>query len=325
MLAVQRPVARSRAFSAITLLAAIVAGCSQRVDPIGPGHVYQPDDDERELWSHSREAVAEMTAKGAIYADDALRSYIEGVARRVLARPESDFAPLAFRIHILEDDSLNAAAFPTGDIVIHTAMLGRIRNEAQLALLLGHEIAHATHRHAYQRFEKEEDKQVTLMIIRAAAGAAGGLISTGVSAASGIAAGAIMAGYGRDLEREADEVGLARVEQAGYDPAAAIALWSQMLEVKGDSKGLYMYASHPRMSERLESCRQWVSSRPPPASGPARDVGAERYARAARALIERELAEHDKAGREDLAGKTREYLKQTLAQPTPAPGAQHRR
>lgn len=301
----------------LLLFPLLAAGCAERIHPIGSGYLFEPDKDERELWTSTTAATAELAKNDKLYHDPQLTAYIERVALRVLAAPPVAFAPLKFNVFILENDTLNAAAFPNGTIVIHTAMLGRIRSEAQLAMLLGHEITHATHRHAYQRFEKEEDKQITLLIIKTAAGAAGGLISTGVSTISDLTAQAMMAGYGRDLEREADQVGLFRATQAGYDPHAAIGLWSQMLEAKGESKGLYMYASHPRMQERLESCQDLATRMPAELVGAAKDVGEDRYVRSARALIERELRQHEEQGRTDLAESTRAYLQRFSASAGP--------
>lgn len=300
-------------FLALPLLVA----CSQRnLTPIGPGSLYEPDEEERELWAAVREEVAQLEGSEDRLPNPELESYIDGVITRVLSGNRTAYQPLEFRVFIVDSDTVNAAAYPTGDIIIHKGILGRMRNEAQLAMLLGHEITHATHRHTYQRFEDAEDKRIAMTFLKIAAGFGGGIVSTAVSTVGGIATEASIAGYGRDLEREADRVGLTRVGQAGYDPQAAVQLWQQMLDASGKKSSglLYMYASHPRMQERLTTSRELSRQLPPALVNGARDVGAERYFARAWPFILDEAARHIAQSRFALAEATLTYLREQRPQ-----------
>ncbi|MBI5763673.1 MAG: M48 family metalloprotease [Planctomycetes bacterium] len=125
-------------------------GCGPKVTPIGPGFVYQPDEREQRLWATNREQAQTVVTSGAVYDDPKLQEYVQSVLSRVLGHHEAAYLPLRPNVIIIDAPATNAFSLAQGDIVLHTGVLGRIRNEAQLAMLLGHEISHATHRHLYQ-------------------------------------------------------------------------------------------------------------------------------------------------------------------------------
>ena len=145
----------TRSCPAVLLAVAIsAAGCARQVHPIGQGRAYEPDEREQRLWETSRAASSQYQSSGAMYDDPELHTYVNTVMGRLLAdRGETYYLPLRPRVFILDSPSVNAFAFAHGDIFVHTGVLGRLRNEAQLAMLLGHEITHATHRHMYQELE----------------------------------------------------------------------------------------------------------------------------------------------------------------------------
>jgi predicted Zn-dependent protease len=103
-------------------------------------------DDEKRLWQRSEDEQEVLTQSGLIYRDDQLDDYLNQVARKL--QPPEILEHIPFRIMVIKSPYLNAFAFPNGVIYIHTGILARMDNEAQLAALLGHEMTHCTHRHA---------------------------------------------------------------------------------------------------------------------------------------------------------------------------------
>jgi len=160
-----------------------------------------------------------------------------------------------FRVKVLRNFRLNAFALPNGAVYVHTGMLARMDSEAELAALLGHEMTHATHRHAVR-----EQRQASNW-----ASAWAGISTATLGLASpigGLAAGAAIRGYSRDMEREADRNGLALVAAAGYDVAEAPKLFRHLEEwVKSEEADEpFFFGSHPRLEERVESCEDLVAT-----------------------------------------------------------------
>lgn len=289
---------------------ALLAGACQTTDlpPVTAGD-YRVEADEQALRKEAEEEQARLDASGLVLADPAVTAYLEAVARRLA--PAGAPEVLAISVRVVRDPLLNAFAFPTGRIYVHTGLLARMDDEAQLAALLAHEMTHATHRHAVKQFRDLKNK---------AAFAAGlGAVSLGVGGLLGsLGAAAAVTGYSRDLEREADTVGLSLVAAAGYDLDQAAKLFDHLkadLEEEKRSEPFF-FGTHPRVVERIESYRALLA-------GPYRDrrpgrVEAEAFlAAVAPALLENARLELAR-GRFDAAERSaRRYL---AAEPAGAPG-----
>ena len=267
--------------AALALLAA--AGCaSTSLAPRTGRHVAVEEPDEQGMWRLAGEAQAELDRSGRVVADPALEAYLDQVARRL--QPPEVFAAIPFRIRVLRDRTPNAFCLPNGAVYLHTGMLALIESEAELAALLGHEMSHAVHRHALRGLHDAQNSGALLNALGSWAGAGarpGGLILM-----------ASVAGYSRGLEREADREGLARVVAAGYDPRQAARLFERLRDWSAAEqvpRGSAFYASHPELTERIESFRALA------AQAAGGEVGREAFgAQAAGILLE--------AARSDLAG-----------------------
>jgi Peptidase family M48 len=126
--------------------------------------------------------------------------------------------PIEFRFFVVEDPEINAASLPDGTLLINTGLLGALENEAQLAFVLSHEMAHVLQVHYRREVEETRGARVGLTIAGIAAGAFIG--NAGVFMAQ-IGIASAVNGHQRELENQADRLGLQNVVEHGYDPREA--------------------------------------------------------------------------------------------------------
>src|SRR5690348_5115176 len=116
-----------------------MTGCrSTSVPPVGAeGPGFTPASDERRLWDQAKEEERKLRDKAPLYQDPLLEDYLNQVAGR-LAPPElQGQEAIRLRVYVIRDPTLNAFTYPTGSIYVHTGLLARLENEAQLAVVLG--------------------------------------------------------------------------------------------------------------------------------------------------------------------------------------------
>ncbi len=134
---------------------------------------------------------------------------------------------LEFRFFVVEDPTINASSMPDGTLLVNTGLLGALDNEAQLAFILSHEIAHVLQVHHRREIEETRGKRIGLVIAGVAAGAFignAGLFMAEIGIAS------VVNGHQRELENKADRLGLQNVIEHGYDPREAPKLSRMIIE-----------------------------------------------------------------------------------------------
>jgi predicted Zn-dependent protease len=213
---------------------------------------FAPADDERRMWAQVEEAEKEIATSGILYKDPALDAYLVDVARRL--QPPEVYKAIPFEVSVVDNPKMNAFALPTGHVYVHTGILARLDNEAQLATLLAHEMTHATHRHAIKGQRDLKSKAAASAVVGAAFG---GVPIVGPMATMFTVLGttAAITGYSRDLEREADVVGLGLMVKAGYDPAEAPKVFGALKREVEEEKirEPFLYSTHPRLQERIDT------------------------------------------------------------------------
>ena len=217
-------------------------------------------DDEKRLWQRSEDEQKVLTRSGLIYRDDQLDDYLNQVARKL--QPPEILEHIPFRIMVIKSPYLNAFAFPNGVIYIHTGILARMDNEAQLAALLGHEMTHCTHRHALKTLRHFKGKSDFFAGVQGSLTQFSG-IGKLVNQLGSLGSKAAVSGYRRDLETEADLVGLQLMARAGYDPNEALRLFEHLkreLEEENMQEPFF-FGCHPRLQERVENCEKFLKTR----------------------------------------------------------------
>jgi beta-barrel assembly-enhancing protease len=224
-----------------------VALAAQAIGPAHPGDRPAPGSDEAELWFQMDEAEIELRKSPQLIRDPALNDYV----RRVTCKVAQDFCK-DLRVYIVEMPYFNASMAPNGILIVWTGALLRMQDEAELALVLGHEFGHYRERHSLQQWRKLKKDSAflsTFGILTAGAGVgiAGSL--------AGIAGSAGLSKFSRDKEREADQIGFAQLVAQGYDPAVGGVLWNAMLReenARDYGKPIPVFASHPKTQERRD-------------------------------------------------------------------------
>ena len=275
-----RPYFRTVAGVLVCIMLA-TACATTKLPPMGAG--YKPEADERALWTKAEKEEQALLKKAKPYDDPMLEEYLARIGDRLLPDEVRESGGPGFKFGVMSDPTLNAFAMPNGRIYVHTGLLSKLDNEAQLATILGHEMTHVTHRHAL-RFQRDaQNKQIWYTVaavglsigIAAAAGSraksgdyiGAAVISQTANAVLGLglqlAAIASITGYGRDLEREADAEGLDRLVKAGYDPKEAPRVFELLKKDSGDRGSLetFFFGSHPKLQERIDTTNELVRTK----------------------------------------------------------------
>ena len=217
------------------------------------------EEDEKRLWQRSEEEQQVLDGSGLSYEDSMLNAYLRKIAAKL--QPSGFFRQVPFKIKVIKNPYLNAFAFPNGVLYIHTGILARMENEAQLAALLGHEMTHCTHRHALKTLRYLKDKTGFLIGVQAALREFGGVRDLGTLLGS-LGSRAAISGYSQELEREADMVGLGLMVRAGYDPNEALKLFKHLKAelAKEKIKEPFFFGTHPKLQERMENCEDFLGN-----------------------------------------------------------------
>jgi metalloendopeptidase OMA1, mitochondrial len=237
----------ARARGAITLgaFALILAGCETAPVTGRSQLILLPAGQDAQL---GLTAYEQILSESKISTNPALTRRVEEVGRRIAAvsgQPDWDW-----QFTLLENDEPNAFALPGGKVGVHTGLFKVARNDAQLATVMGHEVAHAIARHGPERMSQG-------MLAQLGAAAIG--IGTGNQAYAQLAAQAATLGiilpYSRTQESEADHIGLLLMAEAGYDPREAVTLWENF-QALGGARPPEFLSTHPAEGTRIQRLRE---------------------------------------------------------------------
>jgi beta-barrel assembly-enhancing protease len=232
-----------RCICLIFLFTTFTVQADSRVPFSNAEHTKNLEVEEQRLWYESQSFQKAIRKGGQLYQSDALEVYVQSVMDRLY--PE--FKGI-IKVHVVKSPILNAFAIPDGHIYMHTGLLSRFDNEAQLATVLAHEGAHFIYRHGY--YNQQSLKNTTgFATLTAVIGIpVVGLIGNVLAVSS-------IYGYSRDLETEADNIGFQRLKDAGYDLNEAYKVFEHLAaEVKlSEVKESVFYSTHPKLQDRIEN------------------------------------------------------------------------
>ena len=172
---------------------------------------------------------------------------------------ESELKNYNWEFNLVQDQSANAFCMPGGKIVVYEGLLPYTQNETALAIVLGHEIAHAVAKHSQEQLSKQQNQQVGAQILGGVLNAAG--VGSNVSdiAQIGFGLGSKFSNlhYSRSNESEADHMGLIFAAMAGYDPKEAVTFWQRMSASTQSSMPEFL-SDHPFDAKRVKDIQGWL-------------------------------------------------------------------
>lgn len=206
-------------------------------------------EDEKKL---GKDIYTKLDQDNFILHDQKLNAYITDVGNRILAG--SDKAPFDYTFSIFNNTGINAFATPGGYIYINKGLISAVENEAQLAGVMAHEIAHANARHIASIIEKSKKLNIAMLagLVAAALIGGGGETSAAIAAFSLAGATQMSLKYQREHEEEADRMGITYLVDAGYYPAAMVEFLKIIKQYEFFSKTIPSYLStHPGTDDRI--------------------------------------------------------------------------
>ena len=246
------------------------------------GANYRPtEDDERGMWQEYERFEEEVAGSNLLIRDPNLTAYLSGLMGRVGGPAAQDL-----RVYLAHVPEFNAFMTPTGFAVVFSGLLIRMRDEAQLSGVIAHEAGHFLRRHHVRQWRDLKRRTDALALLSIGAGLGGAAAGTylgnwvqlaGVGTILGFAA------YGRELEAEADAMGLRLIAETGYDPAAMPGVWQQLIGELDASAAMRnrhrrpqsLLATHPAPESRMRDLT--LSTEEVKVAGRSYDRGRERY------------------------------------------------
>lgn len=237
-------------------LAGLLAACAENPVTGRQNFVMMSEAEEIKLGSESHSSILE---EYGLYDNPALQAYVQGVGEQLAGK--SHRAELVYRFTVVDSPQINAFALPGGYIYITRGLLAYLNSEAEMAAVLGHEIGHVTARHGVRQVSMAQAANIgyqigAILLPELRTQAAQNLFN--------VLGSALISGYGRDNELEADRLGAEYLARVGYDPQAMIQVIAvlknqeefdkQLARDEGREPRAYhgVFASHPANDQRLQ-------------------------------------------------------------------------
>lgn len=240
--------------STLLLSALLLTGC-QNVPLTGRSQLQIVSEQQERRMALA--SFKEILAKEKLSRDPVLNERIQRIGMRIAAATGRTDYEWEFRV-IDDDKTLNAFCLPGGKVAVYTGLLPVAQDDAGIAAVIGHEVAHAIARHGGERLSQEIlVAGATVATVMATQDVKKRDLYAGLLGA-GAAVGFLLP-YSRLHESEADRMGLIYMAKAGYDPRAAIGLWQRMAaEGKDRDRPPEFLSTHPADDTRIANLRRWL-------------------------------------------------------------------
>jgi predicted Zn-dependent protease len=244
----------------LALTASTIAGCA--VNPVTGQRQLALISEAQEI-QIGQEGAAGIEAQIGLVADEALQNYVQELGMRMARASERPELPWRFRV--LDDPTPNAFALPGGFIYVTRGLLALMNSEAELTSVIGHEIGHVTARHSVTMMSRAQLAQIGLGV--------GMIFVPGLERFGGLASGGmelLFLSYGRDAERQADDLGFNYALAGGWDVREMPNVFASLQragEMAGQSPLPNWAASHPNPAERIQRIQQRLAQIEQPLTG----------------------------------------------------------
>ncbi len=204
-----------------------------------------------------QKTISAAKAAGKLDTNAVQLARLKRIANRLIAHTSvyrTDATSWNWEVHTIRTDDINAFVMPGGKIIFYTGIIEQLNlTDAEIAAIMGHEMAHALREHSREQLSRQIATQSGLGI----AASALGLSSGQVQAASLVGELGMSLPHSRTQETEADRMGLELMARAGYDPNAAVSLWKKMQAADGQ-EGPQFLSTHPNNSTRINTLQSLI-------------------------------------------------------------------
>ena len=255
---------RSIKFLLMTVVTAILVSCgTTRTVPITGRKQNLLVTDEQVLSLSNKEYTSFMQS-ATLSSDATNTAMVKRVGQRLASAVQTyltnngmaaEVQNFSWEFNLVKNNEANAFCMPGGKLVVYEGLLPYTKDEPSLAIVLGHEIAHAVAKHSAEQMSKQIKNQYGTQILGSVLSAAG-VGSTTTQLAQIIAQKGLQfrsLKYSRDNETEADRMGLIFAAMAGYDPNVAVSFWQRMSQ--GSSNQSDMFSDHPSDAKRIAAIK----------------------------------------------------------------------
>lgn len=233
-----------------------------------------------------QQARSKMAAKyGGLAPNAPLQSYIDQVGARVVKQSQASKLPYPYEFHLLSDpQTINAFALPGGQVFITVGLLRRLKSEAQLAGVLGHEVGHVVGRHGAEHLAKQ---QLGASLVNAVGIAASDNPDNARQAAllAQAANQLVSLRYGREDELESDQLGFRFMREAGYNPQGLLELMQILGSAKQGGASPEFFSTHPNPENRFQRLKDLIAQAYPNGVPANLEEGREKFARVVQARL----------------------------------------
>lgn len=216
---------------------------------------------DSELLSASLTQYSDYMKTATKSTDKTKTAMVERVGKNIAAATEaylkqnglsSEISNFAWEFALVKSDEVNAFCMPGGKIVVYEGLLPLCASEDELAVVVGHEVAHAVAKHSNERMSQELLAQYGASIVSAALSTKSAAVQTIGTTVFGLGAQVgVMLPYSRQHEYEADYMGLVFMAMAGYSPNSAVTFWHKMSNLSGNSGVSDFMSTHPSDDKRI--------------------------------------------------------------------------
>lgn len=218
-------------------------------------------EEQRIQWNTEEEirlglqSLPQMTKQfGGLHPDEKLQEYVDRVGQKLVNTTIAQKSGYPYDFHLLADDqTINAFALPGGQCFITAALLSKLKNEDQLAGVLGHEIGHVIHRHGAERSASQGFIQGLIQSVLIATGG-----DQGLRQVAGMVGQYTSMKYGRDQELESDDFGVRLMSEAGYDAKELIGVMDILEASSGGQRVPEFQSTHPSPENRREKIKEAI-------------------------------------------------------------------
>ncbi len=222
---------------------------------------------EREILSMSSQSYKEFIASAPLSSDKTNTALVKKIGSNIASAVEiylrnnglaSEIANLSWEFNLVKDTSKNAFCMPGGKVVVFEGILPIAKNEDGLAVVMGHEIAHAIAKHSNERLSQQMLAQFGAELTNILLSNKSEATRIGINTLYGIGVEmGVMLPYSRKQEYEADRLGLIFLAMAGYNPQESVAFWQRMAAASSGSN-IEFLSTHPSDQNRIKKLQEFI-------------------------------------------------------------------